>query len=79
MVTRAIEVSGGHALSGAKTWISNSPIADVFVAWAEDDAGAIRSFVLDKGSRGLTAHASTCWTASSLAANHLIHRSWPTC
>ena len=42
-------------LSGAKTWISNSPIADVFVVWAKDDEGAIRGFVLEKGSKGLSA------------------------
>jgi alkylation response protein AidB-like acyl-CoA dehydrogenase len=42
MVTRAKKVPGGFSLSGAKTWISNSPIADVFVVWAKDDAGSIR-------------------------------------
>ncbi|MCY7316238.1 MAG: acyl-CoA dehydrogenase [Rubrivivax sp.] len=55
MVTRARAVPGGYALSGAKTWISNSPFADVFVVWAKDDAGAIRGFVLDKGMKGLSA------------------------
>jgi glutaryl-CoA dehydrogenase len=57
MVTRAKKVAGGYALSGAKTWISNSPIADVFVVWAKDDEGAIRGFILDKGMKGLSAPA----------------------
>lgn len=57
MVTRAKKVAGGYALSGAKTWITNSPIADVFVVWAKDDEGAIRGFILDKGARGLVAPA----------------------
>ena len=55
MVTRARKVPGGYALSGSKMWITNSPIADVFVVWAKDDGGAIRGFVLDKGAKGLTA------------------------
>jgi glutaryl-CoA dehydrogenase len=55
MVTRARKVPGGWSLSGSKTWISNTPIADVFVVWAKDDDGAIRGFVLDKGSTGLSA------------------------
>jgi glutaryl-CoA dehydrogenase len=55
MITRARTVDGGYSLSGAKNWISNSPIADVFVVWAKDDAGDIRGFVLDKGMKGLTA------------------------
>ncbi len=55
MVTRAKAVPGGYSLSGSKMWISNSPIADVFVIWAKDDAGAIRGFILDKGMKGLTA------------------------
>jgi glutaryl-CoA dehydrogenase len=57
MVTRARKVDGGYALSGAKMWITNSPIADVFVVWAKDDAGDIRGFVLEKGMKGLTAPA----------------------
>ena len=57
MVTRARKVAGGYSLSGAKMWISNSPIADVFVVWAKDDEGAIRGFVLDKGAKGLSAPA----------------------
>ena len=57
MVTRARKVSGGYALSGAKMWITNSPIADVFVVWAKDDGGQIRGFILDKGATGLSAPA----------------------
>lgn len=55
MVTRARSVEGGYALSGAKNWISNSPIADVFVVWAKDDEGIIRGFILEKGMKGLSA------------------------
>jgi glutaryl-CoA dehydrogenase len=57
MITRARKVAGGYRLSGSKMWISNSPIADVFVVWAKDDEGAIRGFVLDKGAKGLSAPA----------------------
>jgi glutaryl-CoA dehydrogenase len=57
MASRARRVSGGWRLTGSKTWISNSPIADVFVIWAKDDDGAIRGFVLDKGTAGLSAPA----------------------
>ena len=57
MATRARKVPGGYKLSGAKTWITNSPIADVFVVWAKDDEGAIRGFVLEKGWKGLEAPA----------------------
>lgn len=53
MSTRAKSVPGGYQLSGAKTWITNAPIADVFVVWAKDDAGEIRGFILEKGWRGL--------------------------
>ena len=57
MTTRAKKVDGGYVISGAKTWISNSPIADVFVVWAKSDAhgGGIRGFVLEKGAKGLSA------------------------
>ena len=57
MTTRAEKITGGYRLTGAKTWISNAPIADVFVVWAKSAAhdGAIRGFVLDKGLRGLSA------------------------
>jgi len=55
MKTRARTVSDGYVLSGSKMWITNSPIADVFVVWAKDDAGDIRGFVLEKGMKGLSA------------------------
>jgi glutaryl-CoA dehydrogenase len=55
MVTRAKKVPGGYSLTGAKMWITNSPIADVFVVWAKDDEGAIRGFILEKGAKGLSA------------------------
>ncbi|MEQ8331741.1 acyl-CoA dehydrogenase [Nisaea sp.] len=55
MVTRAKGVQGGYLLNGAKMWITNSPIADVFVVWAKTDDGQIRGFVLEKGMKGLTA------------------------
>ncbi len=54
MATRAKKVAGGWRLSGSKMWITNSPIADVFVVWAKDDAAQIRGFVLDKGAPGLS-------------------------
>jgi glutaryl-CoA dehydrogenase len=55
MRTRAKKVDGGYVLNGSKTWITNSPIADVFVVWAKDDAGDIRGFILERGMAGLTA------------------------
>jgi glutaryl-CoA dehydrogenase len=55
MLTRARSVDGGYSISGSKMWISNSPIADVFVVWAKTDDGKIRGFILDKGMTGLTA------------------------
>lgn len=55
MVTRARKTEGGYRLSGAKMWITNSPIADVFVVWAKDDDQVIRGFILDKGMKGLSA------------------------
>ena len=57
MKTRATKIDGGYRLDGAKMWISNSPIADVFVVWAKSDAhgGEIRGFVLEKGMKGLSA------------------------
>jgi len=57
MATRARSVAGGVRLSGAKTWISNAPIADVFVVWAKNDAGRIRGYLLEKGMSGLSAPA----------------------
>ncbi len=55
MITRAKKVAGGYSLSGAKTWITNAPIADVFVVWAKTEDGAIRGFILEKGWKGLSA------------------------
>ena len=55
MVTRAHAVDGGFRLIGTKMWITNSPIADVFVVWAKDDDGVIRGFILEKGMEGLSA------------------------
>jgi glutaryl-CoA dehydrogenase len=57
MRTKATAVQGGYVLSGAKMWITNSPIADVFVVWAKSDAheGKIRGFILEKGMKGLSA------------------------
>ncbi len=55
MITRARKADGGYRLTGAKMWITNSPIADVFVVWAKDDSGDIGGFVLEKGWKGLTA------------------------
>ena len=55
METRARKVDGGYRLNGSKMWITNAPIADVFVVWAKNDAGMIRGFVLDKGMPGLSA------------------------
>jgi len=60
MVTRAKKVNGGYSLSGAKMWITNSPIADVFVVWAkleEDGKDEIRGFILEKGWKGLSSPA----------------------
>ena len=55
MVTRAKSVDGGFRMTGAKMWITNSPIADVFVVWAKTDDGVIRGFVLERGMKGLSA------------------------
>jgi glutaryl-CoA dehydrogenase len=57
MKTRAVKTDGGYVLSGSKMWISNSPIADVFVVWAKSEAhgGKIRGFILEKGMKGLSA------------------------
>jgi len=57
MLTRAKPVDGGYRLKGSKMWITNSPIADVFVVWAKDDGGQIRGFILNKGAKGLSAPA----------------------
>ncbi len=55
MTTRAKQVDGGYQITGTKSWITNSPIADVFIIWAKDDEGEIRGFVLEKGMKGLSA------------------------
>ena len=55
MTTRARSVDGGYLLRGSKMWISNSPIADVFIVWAKDDEEVIRGFILEKGMQGLSA------------------------
>ena len=55
LITRAKSVDGGYSLSGAKMWISNSPIADVFIVWAKNDEGKIKGFILEKGMEGLSA------------------------
>lgn len=57
MSTRAKKVDGGYLVSGSKMWITNSPIADVFVVWAKNDEGKIRGFILEKGMKGLSAPA----------------------
>ncbi|MCX8101477.1 MAG: acyl-CoA dehydrogenase [Geminicoccaceae bacterium] len=57
MRTRARRVAGGFSLSGTKTWITNAPIADLFVVWAKDEEGTIRGFVLERGSAGLSTPA----------------------
>ena len=55
MKTRAKAVAGGYSISGSKMWITNSPIADVFLVWAKTDDGTKRGFILEKGMEGLTA------------------------
>jgi glutaryl-CoA dehydrogenase len=60
MNTRAVKTSDGYVLTGSKTWITNSPIADVFVVWAklgEDNADNIRGFIVERGMKGLSAPA----------------------
>ena len=55
MKTRAKTVDGGYLINGAKMWITNAPIADVFIIWAKDDSDVIRGFILEKGMKGLSA------------------------
>ncbi len=55
MTTRARTVDGGYRLSGAKSWITNAPIADLFLVWAKDEDSVIRGFLLEKGADGLAA------------------------
>jgi glutaryl-CoA dehydrogenase len=54
MITRATKVDGGFAITGTKAWITNSPIADVFIVWAKDDDNRIRGFIVEKGCQGLS-------------------------
>jgi glutaryl-CoA dehydrogenase len=54
MITRARKVDGGYLLKGAKMWITNAPVADVFVVWAKDDKNVIRGFILERGMKGLS-------------------------
>lgn len=55
MLTRARRAPGGYVLKGSKMWITNSPVADVFIVWAKNDEGRIRGFILEKGMKGLSA------------------------
>jgi len=55
MKTRARKADGGHMLNGSKMWITNSPVADVFIVWAKDDDDVIRGFILEKEMQGLSA------------------------
>jgi glutaryl-CoA dehydrogenase len=55
MITRAKKTGDGYVVNGAKMWISNAPVADVFLIWAKDDSGEIRGFLLEKGMKGLSA------------------------
>src|SRR5260370_19577415 len=55
MRARARKTADGYVLKGTKMWITNAPIADVFIVWAKDDAGTIRGFILEKGMKGLSA------------------------
>ncbi len=55
MTTRARKVDGGFSLTGTKSWITSSPLADVFIVWAKDDGDEIRGFILEKGWKGLSA------------------------
>lgn len=56
MITRARKVGKEYILNGSKMWITNSPIADVFVVWAKDENNDIRGFILEKGMKGLQAN-----------------------
>src|SRR5688500_9012142 len=55
MITRAKKAKGGFVMNGAKMWITNAPVADVFVVWAKDEADVIRGYLLEKGMKGLSA------------------------
>jgi glutaryl-CoA dehydrogenase len=55
MKTRAVKIGNHYVLHGSKNWITNSPIADIFIVWAKDEQGTVRGFILEKGMKGLTA------------------------
>ena len=59
MLSNAKKTDGGYLLNGSKTWITNAPIADVFVIWAKDEQGVLRGFIADKGTKGLEAVSYT--------------------
>lgn len=77
MITRARKVDGGYRLTGSKMWITNSPIADVFVVWAKDDAGDIRGFVWKRVGKASVLRRSTA--RSACAPRSLAKSSWTTC
>ena len=74
MVTRARAASGGFRLTGSKTWISNSPFADVFIVWAKTDDDAIRGFILEKAARGCRRRC--CAAKSACAPRPRARSSW---
>lgn len=55
MQTKAVQKGDDFILNGSKTWITNSPLADVFLVWAKDEKGVVRGFLIEKGTKGLTA------------------------
>ena len=55
MTTRARGTADGYVLTGSKMWITNAPVADIFIVWAKDDSATIRGFILEKGMKGLSA------------------------
>ena len=78
MRTTAKKTADGYLLNGEKTWITNSPIADVFVVWAKDDAGDIRGFILEKGMDGLSApHIEGKLTLYASATGQIVMQNVP--
>ena len=77
MVTRAKAVDGGYRLTGSKMWISNSPLADVFIVWAKTEDDVIRGFILEKGMEGLSAPKSR--VSSPCAPRSPVKSSWTMC
>ena len=77
MATRAKKVAGGWLLTGSKMWITNSPIADVMIVWAKDDAGEIRGFLLEKGMKVCPPRPSTARWAC--APRSPARSSWTRC